>query len=176
MELKDFIQTAVTQIVEGVVAAQAAAAAHHVLVNPAVDLQRRNGTSPGGQAAAPRVSDISFDVASPQGAVEYTNRLYFGPGDVFAATWGSRGVFETFFFSPAAAGAWVLTGTVPRRVAEMISKRQGLSVRAGEGRFAAMLEQHRAHAAGAGAIALRVPAGLAEAAALYDDYVKTAID
>ena len=36
MELKDFIQTAVTQIVEGVVAAQAAAAAHHVVVNPAV--------------------------------------------------------------------------------------------------------------------------------------------
>ena len=43
MELKDFIQTAVTQIVEGVVAAQAAAAVHHVVVNPAIDLQRRGG-------------------------------------------------------------------------------------------------------------------------------------
>ena len=64
MELKDFIQTAVTQIVEGVVAAQAAAAAHRVVVNPGVELQRRGVPGSSGQAAVgPRVSDISFDVA-----------------------------------------------------------------------------------------------------------------
>ena len=124
----------------------------------------------------PPLGDISFDVASPQGNVEYTNRLYFGLPDAFAATWGSRSVFETFFFSPIADGTWVLTGTVPRRVAESISKRKGLSVQAGEGRFAAMLEQHRAHAASIGPVALRVPADLAAAAALYDGYVKAAID
>ena len=48
MDLKDFIQTAVTQIVEGVVAAQAAAAVHRVVVNPAVELGGR-ATSPTGQ-------------------------------------------------------------------------------------------------------------------------------
>jgi len=63
MDLKDFIQTAVTQIVEGVVAAQAAAAVHRVVVNPAVEVGGRS-TSPTGQAAAAsRVSNISFDVA-----------------------------------------------------------------------------------------------------------------
>ena len=41
MDLKDFIQTAVTQIVEGVVAAQAAAAAHRVVVNPGSRPERR---------------------------------------------------------------------------------------------------------------------------------------
>ncbi|HEY4956252.1 MAG TPA: hypothetical protein VII31_00435 [Caldimonas sp.] len=64
MDLKDFIQTAVTQIVEGVVAAQAAAAAHRVAVNPAIELGGRGGPSPTSPAAAgSRVSNISFDVA-----------------------------------------------------------------------------------------------------------------
>ena len=56
MDLKDFIQTAVTEIVDGVLAAQAAASAHHVAVNPAVDPRPR------GHDGA-RVNNISFDVA-----------------------------------------------------------------------------------------------------------------
>jgi len=93
MELKDFIQTAVTQIVEGVVAAQAAAAAHHVVVNPAVDLQRRNGASPGGQAGpAPRVSDISFDVAVT--GVESSTTPGSGKLQV-AGSWSARAGAET---------------------------------------------------------------------------------
>ena len=64
MDLKDFIQTAVTQIVEGVVAAQAAAAVHRVVVNPAVAPGARAGAGSTAQGAAgARVSNISFDVA-----------------------------------------------------------------------------------------------------------------
>lgn len=64
MDLKDFIQTAVTQIVEGVVAAQGAAAVHRVVVNPAVELGGKSGHSPIAQGTAgSRVSNISFDVA-----------------------------------------------------------------------------------------------------------------
>ena len=58
MDLKDFIQTAVTQIVDGVLAAQAAASGHGVAVNPAVDGDRRGHSSD-----AARVSNVSFDVA-----------------------------------------------------------------------------------------------------------------
>ena len=58
MDLKDFIQTAVTQIVDGVLAAQAAASAHGVAVNPA------GLAGPRGKAGdGARVSDVSFDVA-----------------------------------------------------------------------------------------------------------------
>jgi hypothetical protein len=93
MELKDFIQTAVTQIVEGVVAAQAAAAAHHVVVNPAVELQRRGGASPGNPAAAaPRVSDISFDVAVT--GVESSTTPGSGKLQV-AGSWSARAGVET---------------------------------------------------------------------------------
>ncbi len=64
MDLKDFIQTAVTQIVEGVVAAQAAAETHRVVVNPAIDVGSRGGLSAASHAAGgSRVSSISFDVA-----------------------------------------------------------------------------------------------------------------
>jgi hypothetical protein len=56
VDLKDFIQTAVTEIVDGVLAAQAAASAHHVAVNPAADAKSR------GHDGA-RVNNISFDVA-----------------------------------------------------------------------------------------------------------------
>jgi len=122
------------------------------------------------------LGDISFDVTSRQGAVEYTNRLYAGESDVFAAIWGSRGVFEIFFFSPMADGAWVMTGTVSARVAQMISARKGLLVQAGEGRFPAMLEQHRAFARGKGTVALTVPHDLAEGAAVYEGYLKAALD
>ena len=60
MDLKDFIQTAVTEIVDGVLAAQAAAAGHGVAVNPAVDAGTRGR---GGAASdASRVSTVSFDV------------------------------------------------------------------------------------------------------------------
>jgi len=63
MDLKDFIQSAVSQIVEGMVAAQATAAAHGATLNPA-DVGKKNGASPAGQAAAAaRVSTIAFDVA-----------------------------------------------------------------------------------------------------------------
>jgi len=122
------------------------------------------------------LGDFAFDVASRQGSVEYTNRLYAGPADVIAAIWGSRGVFEIFFFSPLSDGTWVLTGTVSPRVAEAISARHGLSVHAGEGRLAAMLDAHRGHAAGAGTVALTAPADLAGGVVVYEGYVKTAID
>lgn len=92
MELKDFIQTAVTQIVEGVVAAQAAASAHGVVVNPAVDLQRRSGSASGGQPAAPRVSDISFDIAVT--GVESATTAGQGRLQV-AGTWSARAGAET---------------------------------------------------------------------------------
>jgi len=122
------------------------------------------------------LGDFAFDVPSQQGPVEYTNRLYAGPGDVVAAIWGSRGVFEIFFLSPISDGTWVLTGTVSPRVAEAIGTRKGLSVRAGEGRLAGVLDAHRSHAAGAGAVALTAPKDLAAAVVLYDAYLKTALD
>ena len=64
MDLKEFIQTAVTQIVEGVVAAQAAVARRGAAVNPAFDLNGK-GSPPlvGFTAAGARVSNVTFDVA-----------------------------------------------------------------------------------------------------------------
>lgn len=59
MDLKNFIQTAVTEIVDGVLAAQAAAAGLGVAVNPAADAPARRGQP----ADAARVSNVSFDVA-----------------------------------------------------------------------------------------------------------------
>lgn len=64
MDLKDFIQSAVSQIVEGVVAAQAAAALHGATLNPAADSAGKGTPSAAGPgAAAGRVSSIAFDVA-----------------------------------------------------------------------------------------------------------------
>ena len=65
MDLKDFIQSAVSQIVEGMVAAQAAAAVHGATLNPALwRLQARAIRPQAGQGAAgARVSNIAFDVA-----------------------------------------------------------------------------------------------------------------
>ena len=61
MDLKDFIQSAVSQIVEGMVAAQSAAAAHGATLNPGVDLAGKGAAGPA--AAGARVSNIAFDVA-----------------------------------------------------------------------------------------------------------------
>jgi hypothetical protein len=91
MDLKDFIQTAVTQIVEGVVAAQAAAAAHRVAVNPAIDASPR-GNGVGQTADGSRVSNISFDVAvtGVEGSVAQ------GSGKLqVAGTWSARAGAET---------------------------------------------------------------------------------
>ena len=64
MDLKDFIQTAVSQIVEGMVAAQAAAATHGATLNPAVEPAGKGNPSAAAQTAAgTRVSNIAFDVA-----------------------------------------------------------------------------------------------------------------
>jgi len=64
MDLKDFIQTAVAQIVEGMVGAQAAAAAHGATLNPALEPSGKSNASTAGHApAAARVSNIAFDVA-----------------------------------------------------------------------------------------------------------------
>ena len=64
MDLKDFIQTAVSQIVEGMVGAQAAAAAHGATLNPASEVSGKGNASTAGHApAAARVSNIAFDVA-----------------------------------------------------------------------------------------------------------------
>jgi len=64
MDLKDFIQTAVSQIVEGMVGAQAAAAAHGATLNPALEPSgKSNASTPGHAPAAARVSSIAFDVA-----------------------------------------------------------------------------------------------------------------
>ena len=61
MDLKDFIQTAVTEIIEGVLAAQAAAAAHRVAVNPPSEAAPRGGQGAHASGAS-RVSNVSFDV------------------------------------------------------------------------------------------------------------------
>jgi hypothetical protein len=64
MDLKDFIQSAVSQIVEGMVAAQAAAATHGAIVNPTAEIGGKAHASSGGATAAGgRVSNIAFDVA-----------------------------------------------------------------------------------------------------------------
>ena len=64
MDLKDFIQTAVSQIVEGMVGAQAAAATHGATLNPAPEASARGNASTAGHAqTAARVSNIAFDVA-----------------------------------------------------------------------------------------------------------------
>jgi hypothetical protein len=91
MDLKDFIQTAVTQIVEGVVAAQATAAAHRVAVNPAVDPGPRG--NPAGHAAdGSRLSTISFDVAvtGVEGSVAQGSAKL-----QVAGTWSARAGAET---------------------------------------------------------------------------------
>ena len=93
MDLKDFIQTAVTQIVEGVVAAQAAAAAHRVVVNPAVGPGGRGGAASTRLASAdPRVSNIAFDVAVT--GVEGSTGQGSGKLQV-AGTWSTRAGAET---------------------------------------------------------------------------------
>jgi len=91
MDLKDFIQTAVTQIVEGVVAAQAAAAVHRVAVNPAVDPGPR-GNGAGQPADGSRVSNISFDVAVT--GVEGSTAQGSAKLQV-AGTWSARAGAET---------------------------------------------------------------------------------
>lgn len=64
MDLKEFVQTTIVQIVEGVVAAQTAVARRGAAVNPAFDLSAKAGHSPTGfRAAGARVSNITFDVA-----------------------------------------------------------------------------------------------------------------
>jgi hypothetical protein len=63
MDLKDFIQSAVSQIVEGMVAAQAAAAADGATLNPAVDVAKGNPSAASHTAAGARPSNITFDVA-----------------------------------------------------------------------------------------------------------------
>ena len=91
MDLKDFIQTAVTQIVEGVVAAQAAAAVHRVAVNPALD-QGPRGHATAHAADGSRVSNIAFDVAvtGVEGSVAQ------GSGKLqVAGTWSARAGAET---------------------------------------------------------------------------------
>ena len=91
MDLKDFIQTAVAQIVEGVVAAQSAAAGHRVVVNPAVDAPRRGAPVALGTEAS-RVTNISFDVAvtGVEGsAAQGSAKLQV------AGTWSARAGAET---------------------------------------------------------------------------------
>jgi hypothetical protein len=90
MDLKDFIQTAVTQIVEGVVAAQAAAATHRVVVNPAV--HNPQGNPAGHRPDGSRMSNISFDVAvtGVEGSVAQ------GSGKLqVAGSWSARAGAET---------------------------------------------------------------------------------
>ena len=62
MDLKDFIENAVAQIVEGVVAAQAVATAHGAILNPALEPGAKKGL-PTEPAAGARVNTIAFDVA-----------------------------------------------------------------------------------------------------------------
>ena len=91
MDLKDFIQTAVTQIVEGVVAAQTAAAVHRVVVNPAVEPTPR-GNAGGHAPDGSRVSNISFDVAVTGVAGSPAQ----GSGKLqVAGTWSTRAGAET---------------------------------------------------------------------------------
>jgi len=92
MDLKDFIQTAVTQIVEGVVAAQAAASAHHVAVNPAVETKPGARGNPAAAPGGSRLSNITFDVAvtGVEGSVAQ------GSGKLqVAGSWSARAGAET---------------------------------------------------------------------------------
>jgi hypothetical protein len=93
MDLKDFIQTAVTQIVEGVVAAQASASAHHVVVNPAVEPGARSGAAAGRASAdGPRVTNIAFDVA----VTGVDSAAGQGSGKLqVAGTWSARAGADT---------------------------------------------------------------------------------
>jgi len=64
MDIKEFVQTAVTQIVEGVVAAQAAASRHGAAVNPAFKLHDKPGHSHIGiTSAGAKVTNVTFDIA-----------------------------------------------------------------------------------------------------------------
>jgi len=90
VDLKDFIQTAVTEIVDGVLAAQAAAAVHRVAVNPALEPSPRGNQ--GRAADAARLSNITFDVAvtGVEGSVAQ------GSGKLqVAGTWSARAGAET---------------------------------------------------------------------------------
>lgn len=90
MELKDFIQTAVTEIVDGVLAAQAAAAVHRVAVNPALDAGPR--ANHGRAADAARLSNITFDVA----VTGVDGSAAQGSGKLqVAGTWSARAGAET---------------------------------------------------------------------------------
>jgi hypothetical protein len=91
VELKDFIQTAVTEIVDGVLAAQAAAAVHRVAVNPALDPSPR-GNHAGRATDAARLSNITFDVAVT--SVEGSAAQGSGKLQV-AGTWSARAGAET---------------------------------------------------------------------------------
>jgi len=123
------------------------------------------------------LGDFGFDVAEMLGNTrEYTNRLYAGLPDTFAIIWGAAATFEVWFVSEIEGGTWALTGIVTDRFAEAMSKRKNLSVRAGSGRLANVLEAHRSHLAALGRPALPAPRTFEEAVRRYEGYLKVALD
>jgi hypothetical protein len=64
VELKEFVSTALSQIIEGVAAAQTVAAAQGAAVNPAFSLTSASGhTLIGSTSEGAKVTSVSFDVA-----------------------------------------------------------------------------------------------------------------
>jgi hypothetical protein len=123
------------------------------------------------------LGDFSFDVQTMRGAQEFTNRLYGGLSDIFAAIWGSTGTFTVFFFSTLVDGRWALTGAVRQQLAKMITQqRPKLSVRGVDGRLGAMVEAHRTHLAELGTPVATIPTSLPELVRLYEDYLVKAVD
>ena len=123
------------------------------------------------------LGDFSFDCRTPRGTQEYTNRLYGGLPDTFAAIWGSVATFVMVFFSRLADGRWVLTATIPPHVGDAIT-RQGrpLSARGVAGRLDKVLEAHREHLTSLGSPAEAIPTSFPALVELYEDYLVKALD
>ncbi|MBI3791735.1 MAG: hypothetical protein HY275_12775 [Gemmatimonadetes bacterium] len=121
------------------------------------------------------VGDLQFDVARPTGAVEYTNRIYFGRPDLFGVLWTSRDVFEAFYYSETTTGEWILTGTISQAVAKAVSENPRLHVRHFPLRINAGLAAHEAHVASVGQPLAPAPATFEDAVAAYERYLAIAL-
>jgi hypothetical protein len=124
------------------------------------------------------LGDFSFDVTTPRGAQEYTNRLYGGLPDVFGVIWGSVATLVFFYFSRLANGRWVLTGAIPQNLAQAIERTrpQHLSVRGADGSLEKVFAAHREHLRSLDSPAGTLPTTLEAMVKLYEDYLVKALD
>ncbi len=123
------------------------------------------------------LGDATYDAAFSMGGTrENTVRLYAGLADVCAFVVAAENTFMVWFASQFDGGPWALTGTASPGAAQAASKRHGLSVRAPQGRLAAVFEAHRAHTTEIGRPALPAPQRFEEALKRYEDYLRVALD